>query len=145
MRVALRMQTYDGIDGARTFLQLWSEAWNESEIDIQSIHEAGDHVLAIMYQSGRSKEGGLPVEMTFAMLWTLQDGGERGKDGDVFRSRRGDPRKRAPGPPHISIRELEGLSRAGSANGSSPTLGSLYSAAGLTTPRADEMLGTGIT
>ena len=29
-----------------------------------------------MYQSGRSKEGGLPVEMTFAMLWTLQDGME---------------------------------------------------------------------
>ena len=69
-------QTYDGIDGARTFIQRWSEAWNEWEIEIQSLHEAGDQVLAIMHQSGQSKEGGLSVEMTFAMLWTLRDGME---------------------------------------------------------------------
>ena len=69
-------QTYDGIDGARTFIQRWSEAWNEWEIEIQSLHEAGDQVLVIMHQSGQSKEGGLSVEMTFAMLWTLRDGME---------------------------------------------------------------------
>ena len=69
-------QTYDGVDGARTFLRSWSGSWNDWELELESLHEAGDHVLAIMHQSARSKEAGLPVEMTFAMLWTLRDGME---------------------------------------------------------------------
>ncbi len=67
-------QTYHGIDGARTFLRHWSASWDEWELEVRSLHEAGDQVLAIMHQSGRSKEAGLPVEMHFAMLWTLRDG-----------------------------------------------------------------------
>ena len=67
-------QTYDGVDGARTFLRRWSESWDDWELEVESLHEAGDQVLAIMHQSGRSKEAGLPVAMTFAMLWTVRDG-----------------------------------------------------------------------
>jgi ketosteroid isomerase-like protein len=69
-------QTYEGVDGARTFLRLWAGSWDDWEVEVQSLHEAGDQVLAMMHQSGRSKEAGLPLEMTFAMLWTLRDGME---------------------------------------------------------------------
>ena len=36
--------------------------------------DAGDQVVAIVRQSGRSKTTGLPVDMRFAQLWTLSDG-----------------------------------------------------------------------
>jgi ketosteroid isomerase-like protein len=67
-------QTYPGVDGGRRFLRAWTEAWDEWELDVQSLHDAGDQVVAILHQSGRAKATGLLVEMTFAQVWTLRDG-----------------------------------------------------------------------
>lgn len=69
-------QTYHGIEGARTFLRRWTGAWDDWELEVESMHDAGDQVLVIAHQSGRSKEAGLRVEMTMAMVWTLRDGKE---------------------------------------------------------------------
>jgi ketosteroid isomerase-like protein len=67
-------QRYDGVEGTRAFLSGWTEAWNDWELEVESLHEVGEQVLAIMRQRGRSKVTGLPVEMTFGMLWTLRNG-----------------------------------------------------------------------
>lgn len=67
-------QIYEGVEGTRVFLQTWSQAWDHWQLEVQSLHETGDQVLAIMRQSGRSKATGLVVEMTFGMLWTLREG-----------------------------------------------------------------------
>jgi ketosteroid isomerase-like protein len=65
---------YEGVEGARTFLRAWTEAWEEWELRLESLHEAGDQVVAIMSQSGRSKATGMTVDMQFAQVWTVRDG-----------------------------------------------------------------------
>ena len=67
-------QTYDGAEGTRAFLRDWTEAWDDWQIEIEEMHEAGDDVLVILHQSGRSKATGMPLEMTFAQLFMFRDG-----------------------------------------------------------------------
>lgn len=67
-------QSYEGAHGTRAFLTAWAEAWQDWEIEVESLHDAGDQVLAITRQRGRSKSTGVEVEMRFAQLWTLRDG-----------------------------------------------------------------------
>jgi ketosteroid isomerase-like protein len=67
-------QTYEGIEGARTFLRDWTEAWDDWSLEIVELHDAGEQVVAVMRQHGRSKTTGLNVDMTFAQVWTVRDG-----------------------------------------------------------------------
>jgi ketosteroid isomerase-like protein len=67
-------QTYQGLEGARTFIRDWVDAWDDWELEVESLHDAGDKVAAIMHQRGRSKTTGLPVDMYFGQLWTIRDG-----------------------------------------------------------------------
>ena len=64
---------YEGVDGAREFLRAWTEAWDDWEIEVESLHEAGDQVDAILHQRCRSKATGLPVEMRLGQLYRLRD------------------------------------------------------------------------
>jgi ketosteroid isomerase-like protein len=67
-------QEYPGVEGARQFLNEWLEAWDEWELRLEGLHDAGEQVVAIVRQRGRSKAMGLPVDMTFAQVFTLRDG-----------------------------------------------------------------------
>jgi ketosteroid isomerase-like protein len=67
-------QTYEGVEEARGFLRNWIETWDDWELDVEALHDAGDKVVAIMRQRGRSKASGLPVDMSFAQVWTIRDG-----------------------------------------------------------------------
>jgi ketosteroid isomerase-like protein len=67
-------QVYEGVDEARGFLEEWTGAWDDWEIEVDALREAGDKVLAIMRQRGRSKATGTPVDMSFAQVWTIRDG-----------------------------------------------------------------------
>ena len=49
-------------------------AWDEWKLELDSLHEAGDKVVALVRQHGRSKAAGMPVEMSFAQVWTLRGG-----------------------------------------------------------------------
>jgi len=73
-------QVYAGADGARAFLREWSDAWEDWELEVDALHDAGDRVVAVMHQRGRSKAAGMPVEMSFAQVWTLRDGKEARMD-----------------------------------------------------------------
>ena len=73
-------QVYAGAEGARAFLEEWSDAWENWELEMEALHDAGDRVVALMHQRGRSKEAGMPVEMSFAQVWTLRDGKEARMD-----------------------------------------------------------------
>ena len=66
-------QVYEGVDGARAFLSEWIDAWEDWELELEALYDAGDRVVALVYQRGRSKEGGMAVEMSFAQVWTLRD------------------------------------------------------------------------
>ena len=67
-------ETYPGIDGARSFLRDWREAWDELTIEPVEFHDAGDEIVAVMHQVGRSKTSGARAEMRFAQVWTVRDG-----------------------------------------------------------------------
>jgi ketosteroid isomerase-like protein len=69
-------QISEGIEGARSFIQAWNEAWDDWEIEVEALHDAGDRVVAIVRQRGRSKVSGVPVDMSFAQVWTIRDGKE---------------------------------------------------------------------
>ena len=49
-------------------------AWDDWELEVQELHDAGDRVVAVLRQRGRSKTSGMQVEMAFAQVWTLRDG-----------------------------------------------------------------------
>jgi ketosteroid isomerase-like protein len=68
-------QTYEGIDEARRFIREWTSAFDDWEIEVEAIYDAGgDKVVGVLRQRGRSKTTGLPVDMPYAQVFTIRDG-----------------------------------------------------------------------
>ena len=67
-------QVYEGVDGAEAFLREWLGAWEDWDLEVEALHDAGDRVVALVRQRGKSKTSGMPVEMSFAQVFTLRDG-----------------------------------------------------------------------
>jgi ketosteroid isomerase-like protein len=80
-------QAYEGIAGAEAFLRDWAAAWDDWELELEALHDAGDKVVGLMRQRGRSKSAGMPVDMSFAQVWTLRDG--KGTKMEMFSDRDG--------------------------------------------------------
>ena len=67
-------QIYLGREGADQFNTEWAGAWDDWEMEVEDYVDAGERVVVILTQRGRSKATGIPVEMRFAQVWTLRDG-----------------------------------------------------------------------
>jgi ketosteroid isomerase-like protein len=67
-------QVYEGVDGARDFVSTWLDAWEDWELELEALHDRGDKVVALVRQHGKSKAAGMPVEMSFAQVFTIRDG-----------------------------------------------------------------------
>jgi ketosteroid isomerase-like protein len=67
-------QIYQGAEGGTQFLAEWSDAWDDWELEVEDYVDAGEHVVSLVTQRGRSKATGIPVEMRFAQVWTFRDG-----------------------------------------------------------------------
>jgi ketosteroid isomerase-like protein len=68
-------QVYLGHAGATEFLDTWRASWDDWKLELtEVIDSGGDDIVAVCRQEGRAKDGGVLVEMTFAMLWTVRDG-----------------------------------------------------------------------
>jgi ketosteroid isomerase-like protein len=68
-------QTYEGIDEARRFIREWTAAFDDWEIEVVALQDAGgDKVVGVVRQRGRSKTTGLPVDMLYAQVFTIRDG-----------------------------------------------------------------------
>ena len=67
-------QIYRGPAGAMQFNAEWADAWDDWQMEPEDYIDAGERVVVILIQRGRSKATGIPVEMRFAQVWTLQDG-----------------------------------------------------------------------
>jgi hypothetical protein len=67
-------QTYEGDDEVQGFLEDWTSAWDDWGLELDALLDAGDKVVALVRQRGKSKSSGMPVEMSFAMVWTFRDG-----------------------------------------------------------------------
>jgi ketosteroid isomerase-like protein len=67
-------QIFCGAEGANEFLAEWADAWDDWEIAAEDYIEAGESVVVIVNQRGRSKATGIPVDMRFAQVWSFRDG-----------------------------------------------------------------------
>ena len=67
-------QRYEGVDGANRFLDDWVGAWEDWELEIRDIYDAGDKVVVVAYQRGRARMTGMTLDMTFAQTWTIREG-----------------------------------------------------------------------
>ncbi len=67
-------QIYPGVEGAMQFNAEWADAWDDWEVEVEDYVDAGERVIVILNQRGRSKSTGIPVDMRFAQVWTLRDG-----------------------------------------------------------------------
>ena len=67
-------QIYHGPEGAMHFNAEWADAWDDWELEVEDYIDAGERVVVILNQRGRSKATGIPVDMRFAQVWTLRDG-----------------------------------------------------------------------
>jgi ketosteroid isomerase-like protein len=67
-------QIYAGAEGANQFNSEWAASWDDWEMEAEEYLDAGERVVVILTQRGRSKATGIPVEMRFAQVWTLRDG-----------------------------------------------------------------------
>ena len=56
------------------FTAEWADAWDDWGMEVEDYLDAGERVVVILTQRGRSKATGIPVEMRFAQVWTLRDG-----------------------------------------------------------------------
>jgi ketosteroid isomerase-like protein len=71
-------QVYRGVDGMLDFLAEWISAWDDWELEMDVLHDAGEKVVAVMRQRGRSKVTGMLVEMSFAQVFTSAMKSRRG-------------------------------------------------------------------
>jgi len=68
-------QFYEGLEQARSFIRDWTAAFDDWEIEVDEVHDAGgDKVVGILRQRGRSQTTGLPVEMLYAQVYTVREG-----------------------------------------------------------------------
>ena len=67
-------QIYLGAEGGMEFNAEWADAWDDWQLDVEDYIDAGEQVVTIVTQRGRSKTSGIPVEMRFAQVWTFRDG-----------------------------------------------------------------------
>ena len=65
---------YEGFEGWRRFLWEWTEPFEQWQITPEVQRDAGEKVVTVCRQQGRAKTSGLPVDMRFAIVFTVRDG-----------------------------------------------------------------------
>jgi ketosteroid isomerase-like protein len=68
----LASEEYRGYDGVRRFWTQFLSAWDEYDVHVDELIDAGDQVVAVMRLSGRTNE--LEVDESRSSLITLRDG-----------------------------------------------------------------------
>jgi ketosteroid isomerase-like protein len=66
-------QRYEGVEGAQRFLDDWTGAWDDWEVEIRETYEVGEKVAVIVHQRGRARTTGMALEMVLAQIWTIRD------------------------------------------------------------------------
>jgi ketosteroid isomerase-like protein len=53
---------YEGYDGLRKIVTVWTEGFDEFRLDVERAIDAGDHVVALLHQRGRIKGSNSQIE-----------------------------------------------------------------------------------
>ena len=65
---------YEGQDGLRAAASGWTENFDEFRLDLETAIDAGDHVVALIYQRVRIKESSARMEHQVAWDGEVRDG-----------------------------------------------------------------------
>jgi ketosteroid isomerase-like protein len=63
-----------GLDAVRDNFEHWREAWDELEVRVEEVIDAGDHVLLTAHHRGRGQGSGVEVDTRFYDVYMLRDG-----------------------------------------------------------------------
>jgi ketosteroid isomerase-like protein len=66
--------TYRGLEGFLEFWTDWLEPWASFSIETEAILDAGDKVVQVARQTGRTDDQSAPIESQGAAVMTFQDG-----------------------------------------------------------------------
>ena len=65
---------YRGYDDVSRFFAEWTGEWEDYEFDVEELLDAGQRVVAVVRDGGRSKKAGIKLERRHGEVWTLRDG-----------------------------------------------------------------------
>jgi ketosteroid isomerase-like protein len=65
---------YRGIDGVRAWMLDLYAAWEQMDIEVEELIDAGDKVVAVIRVTGRGRVSGIEIEYSPAGVWTIRDG-----------------------------------------------------------------------
>ena len=66
--------TYRGHDQVRDYVDDWLRTFDQVRIDVGTLEEHGDRILAEVASHGRGKLSGIELNNPFCQLWTVRDG-----------------------------------------------------------------------
>lgn len=65
---------YRGVEGVRAWMLDLYAAWEQMDIDLEELVDAGDDVVAVIRVAGRGRVSGIEMEYRPAGVWTIRDG-----------------------------------------------------------------------
>jgi ketosteroid isomerase-like protein len=83
--IADTMGVRQGPEGMLTAMQEGLDAFDDFQVEIEDLADAGECVIAVVRISGRGKASGIPQEQRLAHLWVLRNG--KVIRGEVHRTR----------------------------------------------------------
>jgi ketosteroid isomerase-like protein len=63
-----------GVEGFRDAWVDWTSPFESFQIEIERVIDAGDRVVSLVRQTGKTKTGGVEIEAAAAAVWTIRDG-----------------------------------------------------------------------
>jgi len=76
---------YRGPEGFRRFVSFFWETFDDAQVEVHELIDAGDQLLATVTNHGRGKQSGADVHWTTWNVWTIRDG--KVVRGQAFTSR----------------------------------------------------------
>jgi ketosteroid isomerase-like protein len=70
----LEERLYKGHDGIRKIAAVWTENFDDYRLDLEKAIDAGDRVIALVYQRGRIKGSGNEIEQPIGYDWEVLNG-----------------------------------------------------------------------
>ena len=63
-----------GVDAVRQNFERWRDAWEELEVAVEEVIDAGDRVFLTAHHRGRGRESGVDVDTRLYSVYTLRGG-----------------------------------------------------------------------
>ena len=74
VEVVTSIERYHGLAGVVEEAQRWEAMWSDYRFEMEDLLDAGDKVVLLYHQSGRSKTSGVVLEERAGWVYTLSEG-----------------------------------------------------------------------